>query len=246
MSTGTIPGGVLGQTSELAANRGVRWDVWCGATPSCAPLSSCSGHHVAVPLPSWARWSTSPPSGVYRGAPSHERSWPCALRFLPGGRQWGTKWMTSACPSLASRTGPPPTHRGVSQFFSKYPGMLWHGGPSGPPPSERRWSAPSSTACPAPPSSPSPRCWQSASPPSHSSPRSVALAWPWGHATIPAISHLLQSRHPNVCLGYREPSLRRPFNFMVLLLRLSHSYESFPFHSLIDEKVLLMRMCSIS
>ena len=69
---------------------GVRWYVWCRAPPSHAPTSSCSYNLVAIPLPSCALWSTPLPSGVFRGAPGHERSWNCAPRFLPGGRQWGT------------------------------------------------------------------------------------------------------------------------------------------------------------
>ena len=75
-------------------------------------------------------------------------------------------------------------------------------------PSEKRWNAPSSTACQAPPAAPSPRRWHNASPSSFI--RSVVMAWPRDHATTLAMSRLLQSCRPGVFPGSRGPNLCIP------------------------------------
>ena len=88
--------------------------------------------------------------------------------------------------------------------------MRWGDGLVAGSPYGRRWTAPSSTVCPAP---------SAALPPGP--PRSVALPfglelrrdvriWKWGHTTTPAKSRRPQWRHEGKWQGWHEPSACRP------------------------------------
>ena len=150
------PGG--GQVTSPDSPRSVSGPpgVWHGAPPSPGPPFLCTGPPVGGLRPSPVQLSTAPPSGASHGAPGCGMFVTGAPPSPPSGRRWGIPHTLATCPPPASNASPLP-RRPVSFWCANgWPGMQCHAGLVAGSPSERQWTAPSYTVCPASPWSPPP------------------------------------------------------------------------------------------
>ena len=208
MSTGTISSGGSGYVSRLAAVGGhtsiclVRSN---SITLSLVLVHSSAGCSIPLYL---APWYTSPPFAASLGATCYGRSQPCAPWIPLCGRRWGIAHMCAGSPLPAYHGSLTPRRQASSRSSLGLLGVCGRDGLVAGSPSERQWTAPSSTVRTAPRSVLPPGPPRSVARPSCLAHRSAVREWPRDHATTPARFSFTWCRHEGGFQGWRETSPR--------------------------------------